>query len=715
MVVDYRKLNSITKKATYLLPRMDDIVDLIAGKLIYSSFDLTSGFWQIPLNPCDKYKTAFSTHVGTFQFTVLAMGLCGAPATFQSAMRETLRGLQATVYAYLDDVVLASDSADDHIREIDCLLQRLIISAKGCRPDPGKLVAIKEFPTPKSIKELQRFFGVCNFFSSIVQPLTELLRNDTKFIWTDVQKSAFDKLKDALTSSPVLMAPQIGQPYVIHTDASTIGIGAALYQYDAEKHLRPIAFCSRTLNKAEKRYSIIELESLFHPYVFGAQILLFTDHKPLKSLLFRSDLQGRLAKYQILIQGYNIEIFYKEGKDNVVADALSREIGAKQKCDIPLVIECAERKKTIQDRRYSECIVLDNLLVKQEWNQFKDNRVVVTNTDHQEQIVRYFHYDILEGGHLGQNKTAKRIGEQYFWPNLKKTVHKVVSSCDTCQHFKIGKAQHLPLGIPPRAYRPFEPVHMNIIGPLPMSDSGERYIIVMVCQHSKFIISKSLCNQKSTLVIQTVLEELIFKFGTPRHIITDSGSNFLSKEFQDILSELGIEHRVSALYNQKANAQVERYVQTFMNMLRWAQFLQALSFCLNTLVFGHTPSTPSRMITRPISKYNMDPSFRETFLACWSALWKIARENNNEPPSIPNRDNVLIRKMAKDKLDQNFTGPFKVIKIDAHNAILADTQGKTRRKNIERLKQYNDAKAVDDSHDDRPIAARVKGRKRRRL
>uniref|UniRef100_A0A1I7W7X9 Integrase catalytic domain-containing protein n=1 Tax=Heterorhabditis bacteriophora TaxID=37862 RepID=A0A1I7W7X9_HETBA len=386
-----------------------------------------------------------------------------------TAMRETLRGLQASLYAYLDNVVLASDFIDSHIQYIDEVLQSiihmgltlklekcqfgkaeikylgLIVSSKECRADPDKVVTIRNFPIPKNIKSVKSFLGICNFFRRfiknlriIAQPLNDLLQNNRKFNWSKVQNSVFEQLKSALTSSPVLMEPRIGYPYVIHSDASTVGIDEALYQHDADYNLRPIAFCSRTLSREEKRYAIIELESLaivyalrkFHTYVYGARIVLFTDHKPLKSLLTISDLQGRLVKYQIFIQGYDIDIEYKMGSKNNVADALSRfpvyvirekyflpsvesKIESQQNI-IPMVYKNTKSHQEIANHEYETCIIIENVLVKPNKDQMKDHRVVVANNDHQEQIVKYCYYDILEGGHLGRNRTVKITEERYY-------------------------------------------------------------------------------------------------------------------------------------------------------------------------------------------------------------------------------------------------------------------------------------------------------------
>ncbi|UYV69751.1 hypothetical protein LAZ67_7000606 [Cordylochernes scorpioides] len=311
--VDYRRLNKVTKKDVYPLPRIDDTLDSLKGAKFYSSIDLRSGYWQIEVDEADREKTAFITPDGLYEFLVMPFGLCNAPATFERMMDKILKGLKWTMaLCYLDDIVVYSKSFNEHLHRLEIILQCLdkaelrlnpkkclfgtkrirvfghLVDSKGIYPDPEKIEAIAKFPTPKSITDVRSFIGLCSYYRRFIEnfaekaaPLHEVLKKDNKFTWNSDQQDAFDSLKKALMSEPVLAYFEEQLPTELHTDASGYGIGAVLVQINDEKE-RPVGYASRTLSKAEKNYSTTERECLaaiwainkFRPYLFGREFVI---------------------------------------------------------------------------------------------------------------------------------------------------------------------------------------------------------------------------------------------------------------------------------------------------------------------------------------------------------------------------------------------------------------------------------------------------------
>lgn len=359
---DFRKVNSVTKPDCFPLPRVEDCVDQVGSAKFVSKFDLLKGYWQVPLSERARDIAAFITSTGLYSYSVMPFGLRNAPATFQRLMNRVVGDLEGCS-VYLDDVVIYSDDWDVHLDRIGELFDRLahahltvnlakcdfakatvtylgrVVGQGRVCPVRAKVQAIDNYVPPTTKKELMRFLGLvgyyrcfCRNFSTVVAPLTNLLKAKATFDWSSECQSAFENVKAVICHAPVLAAPLWDRPFKVEVDASYVGAGAVLLQPDDLGVDKPVCFFSRKFNKHQLNYSVIEKETLalvlalqhFSVYVSSGPVVVFTDHNP---LTFLSSLQcpnQRLIRWALLLQSFCLEIRHIKGCDNVVADALSR-------------------------------------------------------------------------------------------------------------------------------------------------------------------------------------------------------------------------------------------------------------------------------------------------------------------------------------------------------------------------------------------------------
>jgi hypothetical protein len=365
--VDYRKLNNVTKKDRYPLPRIDELLESLSEASWYTTLDLASGYWQLKVREEDKAKTAFVTKHGLFEFNVMPFGLCNAPATFQRAMDNVLRKIKGKfVLVYLDDIIIFSKNYEEHLQHLqqvfDCLeeanlkinpekchfcnkeIQFLghVINEKGVKPDPAKIEKIVNMTSPRNVRQLRTVLGLFSYyrcfvknFSKLVAPLNDLLKKDREYEWMIQHQQIFEDVKEIMTTAPILSYPNFNKPFILSTDASTSGLGAVLSQKDEEGKEHPIWFASRTLSPAEKNYNITEQEALavvwaikyFRRYLHGSRFLVETDHSALQWLLNQPTKENdnkRIIRWKLMLQEYDFEVKYRKGKANANADTLSR-------------------------------------------------------------------------------------------------------------------------------------------------------------------------------------------------------------------------------------------------------------------------------------------------------------------------------------------------------------------------------------------------------
>ena len=537
--IDYRKLNAVTHRDAYPLPRIDVTLDSLVRCKYFTILDLASGYWQVAVEESDKQKTAFSTPQGHFEFNVMPFGLTNAPATFQRLMECVLSGLTyKQCLIYLDDIIVFSTTFDEHIERLTHVFQALraahlqlklskctfmqkevvylghIVSADGVKPDPRKVSAVLDSQAPSNVKELRHFFGLTNYYckfissyANIADPLYKLLKGNKKsFQWTTTCQQAFDALKAKLTTPPVLGYPDFTCPFVLHSDASHCAIGAVLSQRQNGQEI-VISYWSRELTKPERNYSTIEREALavvgamkeFYPYLYGFHFQLVIDHNPLTSLKDLKDVGGHLARWMLYLQQFDFTFHHRPGKNHANADAMSRLHPIHP--ILPVLhqtIADLTALKAAQQTDDSLSQIITTLTQGNPvppdvppglWHVFLQHGILCrpyqpssSSTRHTQIVIpSTLIHSVLQqlhnqGGHLGVQKTLGKVKERYYWPGYESDVTSWIRECRHCQQRKPpSQAQQAPLGTINSDY-PFEKLSWDIMGPLPLSSVGNRYI-----------------------------------------------------------------------------------------------------------------------------------------------------------------------------------------------------------------------------------------------
>lgn len=365
MCVDFRELNKVSIPYSFPLPRIEDILDQLGGSTYFTTLDLSQGFHQVLIDEHDREKTAFSSNFGHYQYKRCPFGLKTLPGFFQSLLNGVLSGLQGVkCFVYIDDVVIFADTFEEHLNRISEVFQRFRgsnlklnpqkcnflrkeimylghkCSTEGVQPDERLVKAVQDFPRPNTVRKLQSFLGLTNYYRQFIKdfarkagPMYESLKgaessNARKLLnWTTDCEQSFLELKQALVTAPVLIYPNFNKNFTITCDASIEGLGAVL-----EQEKRPIAYASRTLTDAEKGWSATELELnavvyswvTFKTYILGRHVKIYSDHMPLKGVLKMKDTASRIVRLQQKLLDCDYEIIYKKGKENSCADFLSR-------------------------------------------------------------------------------------------------------------------------------------------------------------------------------------------------------------------------------------------------------------------------------------------------------------------------------------------------------------------------------------------------------
>jgi hypothetical protein len=664
MCIDYRALNGITIKNSYPLPRIDELFDRLQGATIFSKIDLRSGYHQIRIAEDDIPKTAFRTRYGHFEFRVLPFGLTNAPATFMHLMHQIFGPfLDKFVLVFLDDILVYSRTPvehEQHVRQVLDLLRRNqlfaklskcelfrpsveflghIIDAQGLHMMQDKIKAVTEWPNLKSVDDVRSFLGTVGYyrkfirmFSDVAAPLTALLHTGAKFEWSEPQQKAFDELKQAVTKQPVLILPDLDQPFVVTTDASGYAVGATLSQ-DRGAGQQPIAFLSKKMLPAEKNYAVHEQELLaiiialreWRHYLHGNAfcIRVLTDHHSLQWLRTQPQLSVRQARWLEAIAEFDFKIEYQEGKKNVVADGLSRRPDHREdthaladKTHLMSASSLQVSTSLTDDvaahyNSDSDCqAILAKPLEHPSYSvksglifDHKNRLVVPVGAQTSKQLILHECHDGKTGGHFGAAKTLSCITRRFVWPRMHAEIKEYVATCLACQSNKpnsqlpIGLLQPLPI-----PEWPWHTITLDLITQLPRSAAGHDAILVIVDKLTKYVYYIATVTLVTAVQLAEVVIHHVVRYrGLPRAIVSDRDPRFTSIFWQSLWQQLGTKLNMSTAFHPQSDGQTERANRTLEEGLRayidyhqldWDQHLVPLEIAFNNTVHASTGFTP---------------------------------------------------------------------------------------------------------------------------
>lgn len=655
LCLDSRKLNSVTKHDRYPLPHINSILSRLGQAKYLSSIDLQDAFWQIPLDEASKEKTAFNiAGLGTFVFNVVPFGTKTAAQAMQRLM-DTIFAEDG--FAYLDDYLIPSSTFEEHMQMLRAAAQKLkdanlsinfnkcqfckpslkylgfIIDGDGLRTDTEKLECIMNYPRPKTVTEMRRFLGFASWYrrfvsnfaalSAPLHNLTKSLSKHKQLVWTAPALKAFQDLKSALVSPPVLITPDFSKQFTIHCDASKTALGAVLTQKDDKDPNmdRPIAYISRKLRGAEINYSVTELECLavvfavekFRPYVEGFQFNVITDHSALIWLFKQPNLTGRLARWLMKLQQFDINISHIKGRHNVIPDTLSRIPADPVNIDIIQIdnvivdpwYEKLKSKIISSPNRHKHYKIVDGKvfiklksntpqIINQPWKLVvpPSSRNLVLNECH----------DSPTAAHLGIRKTKLKILDRYFWPGLAIDVMKHVKSCQTCIESKPStKKKYGLMGLMKTVSRPWQLISIDLMGPFTRSSKGNSYILVICDYFTKFPIIVPIRVATAAKICDILENSVFLEHGIPETIVMDNGKQFVSHKFKDLLNKYGVSNFFyNCLYHPQNNP-VERQNKIIISAVRsyigdnqknWDVHIPKITVALRTAVnavTGHSP------------------------------------------------------------------------------------------------------------------------------
>ncbi|KAF4482546.1 Transposon Tf2-9 polyprotein [Colletotrichum fructicola Nara gc5] len=734
LCVDYRMLNEMTIKNRYPLPLIDEMRRLLHGANWFTALDLKGAYNLIRMKQGEEWKTAFRTRKGHFEYLVMPFGLTNAPATFQNMINQVLRKyVDICVVVYLDDILIFSPTLEKHKEEVHHVLQALqeakllvepeksefhtqkveylgftITPGKVCMSE-NKVKAIKEWPVPNNLKEVQGFLGFVNFYRKFIKDygkintaLTSLSRKDTPFTWEEPQQTAFQKIKDLIASEPVLIIPDPTKQFEVEPDASDYAIGAQLSQRDSEGRLHPCAFFSRKLHGPELNYqihdkelmAIIEAFKEWRPELSGTthEVLVYSDHKNLSHFTTSKVLNKRQIRWSEFLSEFNFRIIHRKGSDNGRADALSR----RPDYNVPVP---EETQVILKGNNDGDLVPATKLLMMAG----RSSTSLTSELD--DEAIMEFHARPAHG-HQGITKTWKRLRQQYGEKVTRERVAKAIKDCEVC--LKSKPARHQPYGMLqplPVPQTAWQSISLDFIVKLPKSReplTGIHYDSVLVIvdrltKYAYFIPYKETSNAEECAY--TFLKYIIANHGTPKEIVSDRDKIFTSNFWKSIMSHLGIKQSMSTAFHPQTDGQTERINQILETYLRayvnydqdnWVVLLPIAQFAYNSAVgestkespfylnYGFEPTAYGEPRAGPAAVKavasvrqikDIQKNARQELEFVRQRMTKFSNKRRIEGPTLKEGDSAyLIRRNIKtkrpsDKLDYKKLGPFKISRV----------------------------------------------------
>jgi predicted aspartyl protease len=741
---DFRRLNKYLRRAPYFVPLIREVLTRLGNATVFSSMDANMGYYARVLSEESRKYTAFCLPFGKFQYKRLPMGISTAPDEYQAAMTRILGDLSEFVIVYLDDILVFSNTMEEHLSHLRAVFERLqeydvtlnakkchfvrkevnylgyTLTADGIKPQAKKVAAIMQLEEPKTRKQLRRFLGMITYYremirnkSALTSVLTALTSTKVPFKWTSTHSTAFHRIKDALAEAVLLAYPDFTIPFHVYADASGKQLGGIIMQND-----RILACFSRTLTKHQKNYTTMELELLsiveilkeYRHMLLGQRILVHSDHK---NLLYPTENNLRVKRWKLLLQEYQLEMHYIKGEKNIGADSFSRLprnsssessvleelFVVEEECllngDIMKKYQLDDHsiKKTIEEIQNSQHDPdyrleprMGSILLT-----FK-HKVVVPESVRKELII-FYHQNLIHPGVRKQIQTMKQI---FWFPEMSKMIDSYISNCITCKKAKAhGGRQHygeIPLKKSSTTVNPFDEVHVDIIGPY------EGFYALTVIESQFRWLEVSIQENKTSKVTAENFDTIwLCRYPRPLRVIHDLGSEFVGNEFQELLQSYGIKSKPITAKNPQANALCERVHLDLMNMVRcypdvpWTKSIQYAAFAVRAGYHTILNASPCQLV------FGQDMLTRELFHANWNYLSKRRylqmmrdneRENQNRIQHIYKIGDVVMCRVppiGRKKTEQVAQGPYIIKEVYENGTVLLDKGSVEDRVHIRRI------------------------------
>lgn len=757
MCLDFRQVNTHLATDIYPLPRLDELVEQASGNKYYTTLDLKEAYFQITLHENSRDLTTFSDGVSLYRFRRLPFGLSCSPAIFSRQIATVLAPLlrEGWVRNYLDDIILWAPDFSTMLHRIDQVFECLqkngvklnlskctfgeaevkflghLVSEKGCKPDPKNVEAVKKMHPPKTVKEVRSYLGMCGFyrkhipeFAKVAVPLYELTKKDVEFKWTEECQASFEALKTCLVQAPVLARADVSQPFIVTTDASQTHVGGVLSQIQEDGSDRPIGYFSKKLKPPESRYSTTDREALaiiltcrhFHHYLWGTKFTIYTDHRPLTSIFKKKTKSQRVQRWTWEMKEYSFEIRYVKGKNNFVADSLSRPVRIVRK--VPTRSESylglsqselvTAQREDPQWKELAEFLeggkvptkiypktVLEQFVVEEKILYYVKEKTdgslhycLVVPQSLKQKALEFAH---VLSGHLGQKKTITKAEDFFYWANLKSEVVNFVKGCVVCQRYKGSTGLQQKWQELPPVTRPLERIGIDLTD-MNTGTQNYRYILTVIDHYSRYTKFFPLKTKHSPNVVEA-LGRYAADFGVPQSLVADNGGEFVSRPFQDFCQKHHITTHYTTPYNPRGNSLTERVHRSLKSVLstlcagyplKWPQYLPSCQAVLNSAVHTSTGVQPyfaffgrhaPRNVGAPLPSVPGDTEglqvAHEIIQATHKTLTRRYREVANrgrKSQSVRVGSLVWVRKEVLNpgvcrKLQPKWDGPYKVVEV----------------------------------------------------
>jgi transposase InsO family protein len=681
--MDMRPINALTPGDENKAPLQDIARERIQGATVFTRLDLRDGYHHLRIRKGDEKHTAFITEYGLYEWTVACFGLKNAPAEFARFMSNILREfVNDFVVVYFDDIIIYSNNIKEHWQQVRKVLERIkehkvnlkikkcefgvseteflgqIINGKTMRMQQEKVKAILDWPIPKKKEDVAAFRGLTGYyrqyikkFSDKFRPLNEVL-SKKDFDWKEREERAFREIKKEYEDEKFLLMIDLEKQIWVYADASDYAIGSEISQLDENGRRRPVLFYSRKLLPAEMNYSTADKELLaivqtlkkFQHYLRGTKypVIVKSDHRNLRTFMTTKELNARQARWAEELSSYNFVIEHVKGKENIVADALSRRPDYEEAKEVDRSLQMFKEKEeglvlnkelkvgminidtqdnineeiqkaTKEDGRYPEIPVDDD-----GYRRF--NGLILVPKTMEEAVMKRYHDDVREG-HPGEARTVEKIQRNYYFPGTTRKVRKYIHVCDDCQRNKpIHQRPHGKMQKQEIPTRPWQHVTMDFVD-MPETTGIANFekwnqVLVVVDRFSKQTILIPARKNLTAREVYHILWERIFAiFGLPETILTDMDKVFRSKEWVQLMKDLGVEQLLSTAHHQQTDGQSERKIQELQSYLRgyldyeqsnWIELLPIAQYAMNDAESATTKVTPNFAVFGTIRMHGID-------------------------------------------------------------------------------------------------------------